>query len=309
MSDKDIDRIIRLNLSPLYVSVHVTDVETRKKMLNNRFAGDVLRYLDRLDENGITINAQIVLCKNVNDKAELDRTLRDLSKYQNIGSIAVVPSGLTKHREGLYPLEPFTKEDAEKVLDQVNAFGNTMLKERGSRLVFPSDEFYLKADRPIPEESYYEDYPQLENGVGMIASMRGEFEAELDYLSEDYDTEKEIRCSIATGYAAYDFIKELAATLEKHCENLRCTVYPIENRFFGENITVAGLVCGCDLLEQLKDKPLGDYLILPSVMLRDEQDRFLDDITLEEVSQTLNIPVRLSLSTGEDFIRTILDNE
>ena len=309
LTNADIDRIIKMRLTPINISVHTTNPALRCQMMNNRFAGDVLAYLDRLDESGIAINAQIVLCKGVNDGKELDRSLNDLAAYKNIGSIAVVPSGLTKHREGLYPLKPFTKEDANLVLDQVNAFGEKMLLEKGRRLVFPSDEFYLKAEREIPSEDYYEDYPQLENGVGMIASMRGEFEAELDYLSEDYDTKKEIRCSIATGYAAYDFIKELAATLEKHCQNLRCTVYPIENRFFGENITVAGLVCGCDLLEQLKDKPLGDYLILPSVMLRDEQDRFLDDITLEEVSQTLNIPVRLSLSTGEDFIRTILDNE
>lgn len=309
LTSADIDRIIKMRLTPINISVHTTNPTLRCQMMNNRFAGDVLSYLDRLDENGIAINAQIVLCKGVNDGTELDRTLNDLAAYQNIGSIAVVPSGLTKHREGLYPLKPFTQEDANLVLDQVNAFGEKMLLEKGRRLVFPSDEFYLKAERDIPSEDYYEDYPQLENGVGMIASMRGEFEAELDYLSEDYDTEKEIHCSIATGYAAYDFIKELAATLEKQCKNLRCTVYPIENRFFGENITVAGLICGCDLLEQLKDKPLGDYLILPSVMLRDEQDRFLDDITLEEVSRNLNIPVRLSLSTGEDFIRTILDNE
>ena len=309
LTSADIDRIIKMRLTPINISVHTTNPTLRCQMMNNRFAGDVLSYLDRLDENGIAINAQIVLCKGVNDGTELDRTLNDLAAYQNIGSIAVVPSGLTKHREGLYPLKPFTQEDANLVLDQVNAFGEKMLLEKGRRLVFPSDEFYLKAERDIPSEDYYEDYPQLENGVGMIASMRGEFEAELDYLSEDYDTEKEIHCSIATGYAAYDFIKELAATLEKQCQNLRCTVYPIENRFFGENITVAGLICGCDLLEQLKDKPLGDYLILPSVMLRNEQDRFLDDITLEEVSQNLNITVRLSLSTGEDFIRTILDNE
>lgn len=307
LSNADIDRIIKMRLTPINVSVHTTNPTLRCSMMNNRFAGDVLSYLDRLDQNGIAINAQIVLCKGVNDEKELDRTLSDLAAYQNIGSVAIVPSGLTKHREGLYPLEPFTKADAEKVLDQVNAFGEKMLLEKGRRLVFPSDEFYLKAEREIPDEAYYEDYPQLENGVGMIASMRGEFEAELAYLSEDYDTEREIHCSIATGYAAYDFIKELASVLEKHCPKLHCRVYRIENRFFGENITVAGLVCGCDLIEQLKDKPLGDFLTLPSVMLRDEQDRFLDDTTLQELSQTLNVPVRLSPSTGADFIRTILE--
>ena len=309
LSDADIDRIIKMRLTPINISVHTTNPALRCQMMNNRFAGDVLSYLDRLDKSGIAINAQIVLCKGVNDGAELDRTLSDLSAFKNIGSVAVVPSGLTKHREGLYPLEPFTKEDARAVLDQVNAFGEKMLSEKGRRLVFPSDEFYLKAESAIPEEDYYEDYPQLENGVGMIASMRGEFEAELEYLAEDYDTQKEIHCSIATGYAAYSFIQELVDTLKKHCPNLNCTVYPIENRFFGENITVAGLVCGCDLIEQLQDKPLGNFLALPSVMLRDEQDRFLDDTTLETLSERLNIPVRLSPSTGEDFIRTILDND
>lgn len=309
LSDADIDRIIKMRLTPINISVHTTNPALRCQMMNNRFAGDVLRYLDRLNENGIAVNAQIVLCKGVNDGKELDRTLNDLAKLENIGSVAVVPSGLTKHREGLYPLEPFTKEDAAAVLDQVNAFGEKMLSEKGRRLVFPSDEFYLKAERAIPDEDYYEDYPQLENGVGMIASMKGEFEAELEFLSEDYDTEKEIHCSIATGYAAYGFIKELVDILKQHCKNLDCKVYPIENRFFGENITVAGLICGCDLIEQLKDKPLGDFLALPSVMLRDEQDRFLDDTTLEELSQTLNLPVRLSPSTGADFIRTILDND
>ena len=309
LSDADIDRIIKMRLTPINISVHTTNPALRCQMMNNRFAGDVLRYLDRLNENGIAINAQIVLCKGVNDGKELDRTLNDLTKLENIGSVAVVPSGLTKHREGLYPLEPFTKEDAAAVLDQVNAFGEKMLSEKGRRLVFPSDEFYLKAERAIPDEDYYEDYPQLENGVGMIASMKGEFEAELEFLSEDYDTEKEIHCSIATGYAAYGFIKELVDILKQHCKNLDCKVYPIENRFFGENITVAGLICGCDLIEQLRDKPLGDFLALPSVMLRDEQDRFLDDTTLEELSQTLNVPVRLSPSTGADFIRTILDND
>ena len=309
LTDADIDRIIKMRLTPINISVHTTNPSLRCSMMNNRFAGDVLRYLDRLDESGIAINAQIVLCKGVNDGKELDRTLNDLAAYQNIGSVAVVPSGLTKHREGLYPLEPFTKEDAEHVLDQVNTFGEAMLLNKGRRLAFPSDEFYLKAERDIPGEEYYEDYPQLENGVGMIASMRGEFEAELAYLSEDYDTQREIHCSIATGYAAYDFIKELAQTLEEHCPNLNCHVYRIENKFFGENITVAGLICGCDLIEQLKDKPLGEFLILPTVMLRDEQDRFLDDTTLETLEQTLKIPVRLSPSTGEDFIRTILDQE
>ena len=306
LTDGDIDRIIKMRLSPVNISVHTTNPTLRCQMMNNRFAGEVLRYLDRLDKAGIVINAQIVLCKGVNDGAELDSTLKDLAKYENIGSVAVVPSGLTKHREGLYPLSPFTKEEAAAVLGQVNAFGDKMLKKRGTRLVFPSDEFYLKAEEPIPDEDYYEDYPQLENGVGMIASMLGEFTAELPYVAEDYDPTKKVRCSVATGYAAYGFIKSLTEKLSQQMPNFRCTVYPIENRFFGEEITVAGLLCGCDLKEQLKDKPLGDFLALPSVMLRDEGDRFLDDTTLADLQKTLGVPIRLSLSTGEDFIRTLL---
>lgn len=307
LSEKDIDRIIKMRLSPVNISVHTTNPALRCTMMKNKNAGTVLTYLDRLAKADIAINAQIVLCKGINDQNELSRTLNDLTAYlPALQSIAVVPAGLTKHREGLYPLEPFTREEAASVISQVNTFGDRMKKEHGSRLAFVSDEFYLKAALPFPDEDYYEDYPQLENGVGMIASMRGEFEQELDYLAEDYDLDKPIRCSIATGAAAYGFLSELVATLKQRCPRFDCTVYAIENRFFGENITVAGLICGCDLIEQLKDKDLGDFLALPAVMLRDEGDRFLDDTTLDQVEKTLGVPTRLSLSTGEAFIKTLL---
>lgn len=307
LSESDIDRIIKMRLSPVNISVHTTNPALRCKMMQNKNAGKVLSYLKKLADAGIAINAQIVLCKGLNDKEELDRTLSDLTSYRPaLASVAVVPAGLTKHREGLYPLEPFSKEDAAAVIAQVNAFGDEMLKKEGSRLVFPSDEFYLKAEIPFPGEEYYEGYPQLENGVGMIASMRGEFEEAIAFLSEDYDLSRPIRCSIATGYAAFGFISELVSLLKERCPNLSCTVYPIENRFFGEHITVAGLICGCDLLEQLRGKDLGDFLAIPEVMLRDEKDRFLDDTTLEELEKKLGLPIRLSPSTGEDFIRTLL---
>ena len=248
-----------------------------------------------------------MLCKGVNDRDELSRTLADLAcYYPTLQSVAVVPAGITAHREGLYPLEPFHKAEAAEVLDQINAFGDTMLTKHGTRLVFPSDEWYLTAERPLPDEDYYEGYPQLENGVGMITSMRAEFDCELDYLSEDYDLEKEINCSIATGKAAYSFIKSLIDTLTARCKHFNCRVYEIENDFFGHTITVAGLVTGGDLIAQLKDKPLGDFLVLPRVMLRDEGDRFLDDTTLDSVSTTLKLPIRLSQSTGDDFIRVLL---
>lgn len=307
LKDEDIDRIIKMRLSPINISVHTTNPALRCEMMQNRFAGDVLRYLERLSTAGIAINAQIVLCKGVNDKDELSRTLADLAcYYPALQSVAVVPAGITAHREGLYPLEPFHKAEAAEVLDQINAFGDTMLTKHGTRLVFPSDEWYLTAERPLPDEDYYEGYPQLENGVGMITSMRAEFDCELDYLSQDYDLEKEINCSIATGKAAYSFIKSLIDTLTARSKHFNCRVYEIENDFFGHTITVAGLVTGGDLIAQLKDKPLGDFLVLPRVMLRDEGDRFLDDTTLDSVSTTLKLPIRLSQSTGDDFIRVLL---
>ena len=307
LTDEDIDRIIKMRLSPINISVHTTNPALRCTMMQNRFAGDVLRYLEKLAKADIAINAQIVLCKGVNDQKELLRTLADLTAYlPALQSVAVVPAGITAHREGLYPLEPFNKEEAAAVLDTINAFGDTMLKKHGTRLVFPSDEWYLTAERTLPDEDYYEGYPQLENGVGMITSMKAEFEDALDYLSEDYDLSKEITCSIATGVAAYPFIKSLADVLMARCPHFHCHVYEIENDFYGHTITVAGLVTGGDIIKTLKDKPLGDFLVLPSVMLRDEGDRFLDDTTIEDLESTLNIKTRQSQSTGDAFINALL---
>lgn len=310
LKDADIDRIIKMRLSPINISVHTTDPVLRCQMMKNKNAGSSLAYLGRLAEAGIAINAQIVLCRGVNDGEALQKTLRDLTAYlPALQSVAVVPAGLTRHREGLYPLTPFTKEEAGAVIDAVHAFGDAMLKQRGTRLVFPSDEFYLTAGRPLPPEDFYEGYPQLENGVGMITSLREEFLAEYDYLAEDYDTERAISCSIATGKAAFPLISELVEALKQKCPRLHCTVYPIENRFFGEQITVAGLICGCDLTEQLAGRELGDFVAIPSVMLRDEGDRFLDDMTLQEAERRLGVKLVPSLSTGADFIRTILGNK
>lgn len=307
LKDADIDRIVKMRLSPINISVHTTSPTLRCQMLNNKNAGDVLRYLDRLTKANIAINAQIVLCKGVNDGDELEKTLTDLSHYlPALQSVAVVPAGITKHREGLYPLAPFTKEEARTVLDALNTFGEAMLKKQGTRLVFPSDEWYLTAELPLPDEDYYEGYPQLENGVGMITSMRREFEDALPYLAEDYDLSKTVECSIATGEAAYPFILSLTEALARKHKHFTCRVYKIDNDFYGRTITVAGLVTGGDIIRQLQDKPLGDFLVLPSVMLRDEKDRFLDDVTLDEVENALSTPIRLSLSNGESFIDTLL---
>jgi len=307
LTNEDIDRIIRMRLSPINISVHTTEPELRCHMMHNKHAGEVLSYLKRLAEANIAINAQIVLCKGVNDGAHLLRTLNDLVGYlPALQSVAVVPAGITAHREGLYPLSPFTEEEAGEVLDQINTFGDLMLKTHGSRLVYPSDEFYLTAKRPLPDEDYYEGYPQLENGVGMITSMQGEFDAAIDYLSEDYDLSRTVTCSIATGEAAYPFIRSLADTLMKRAPHFTCHVYRVENDFFGHTITVAGLLTGQDLIAKLKDKELGDFLLLPTVMLRDEGDRFLDDTTLTELEQALHTPVRLARPTGDDFIQALL---
>ena len=307
LKDQDIDRIIKMRLSPINISVHTTNPALRCHMMHNKNAGDVLSYLKRLAEAGIDINAQIVLCKGVNDKEELMRTLNDLLAYlPALKSVAVVPAGITKHRENLYPLEPFTEGEAREVLSTLNVFGDEMLSRYGTRLVFPSDEWYLTAKLPLPDEDYYEDYPQLENGVGMITSMRTEFELALPYLEEDYDVTKAVHCSIATGSAAYPFIKSLIDSITARHPHFTCHVYEIKNDFFGHTITVAGLVCGCDLKKQLKDKPLGDFLVLPAVMLRDEGDRFLDDTTLKELSDCLHTEVRLSQSTGDAFLEALL---
>ncbi len=307
MSDSDIDRIIKMHMSPINISVHTTNPELRCKMLHNRFAGDSLRHLKRLCEAGIAVNAQIVLCKGVNDGAELEGSLTDLATLgESIQSVAIVPAGLTKYRESLFPLSPFTPEEASAVIDQINRHGEHSLQTRGERLFYAADEFYLKAGRPLPSPDYYEGYPQLDNGVGMITCMGEEFSDAMEYLTKDYDTSVANNFSIATGRAAHDFISDITKTLCDACPGLSGQVYQIENRFFGSEITVAGLICGCDLYEQLKDKPLGERLYISSTMLRDSQDLFLDGISLEELSEKLGVPIIPVDSTGDAFIKALL---
>jgi len=307
MTQEDIDRIIKMRTSPINISVHTTNPELRCRMMNNRFTGKVLSYLKDLSDAGIGINCQIVLCKGHNDKNELDRTLGDLEKYvPSVESIAVVPAGLTKHREGLYPLEPFSAQECEYVIGQVNRFGERFLEKFGKRLVYCSDEFYLKAGIELPDASYYEEYPQLDNGVGSIRSMSDEFYDELEYLSEDYDINVQKKFSIATGSAAYDFISKITDKLCDRCKGLDGRVFCIKNKFFGENITVAGLITGGDLIDQLKGKELGDYLFIPCVMLRSEGDLFLDNVSIDEVERELSIKVVVCENNGYDFIRQIM---
>ncbi len=308
LTEQDAERIIEMKTSPINVSVHTTNPELRVKMMNNKRAGECLAYLKRFADAGIELNCQIVLCKGLNDGAELDRSMRDLCELApHLCGVSVVPAGLTCHREGLYPLEPFTPAETAAIIDQVDAFAGECRKKYGSRLFFCSDEMYLRCGRAIPDEDYYEGYPQLENGVGMIRSLQTEFDEELEYL-DDYDLTKERTVSIATGEAAYPFIRSLCDTLCRRVPTLKVHVYKITNDFFGPNITVAGLITGRDLLAGLprEREQLGSRLLIPSVMLRAEGDRFLDDLTLTELADTLGIEVIPTDSNGTDLVSKLL---
>ena len=311
LHDKDIDRIIEMHISPVNVSVHTTNPELRVKMMHNKRAGEVLSYMDKLAAANISLCGQIVLCKGINDGEELDRSMRDLSKlFPAMQSVSIVPSGLTKHREKLYPLEHFTREDALEVIAQVDKFAEEFKKKNGSRMFFCADEFYLKAELPLPDEDYYEGYPQIENGVGMIRSLVEEFKSELDYIGEYLPDFKAPRCvSIATGVAAYDMVSALCRALEEKVKGLEVKVYKIINNFFGESITVSGLLTGKDISEQLKGQDLGDILLFPENALRAGEDIFLDDMTPDELSKLLGVPVAPSSDTGEGFICSVLGVE
>lgn len=307
LSEEDVDRIIEMKTSPINVSVHTTNPELRVKMMKNKNAGKVLSYLRRFADAGISLNCQIVLCKGINDGKELERSMTDLAAlYPSLIGVSIVPAGITNYRDGLCHLEPFTAEEAGEVIDTIDKFGEKCLKKFGTRLFFSSDELYIEAGRELPGEDYYEGYPQIENGVGMIRSMDGEFTDELDFLDE-YDLEKPRKVSVATGAAAYDFIKSLADRLCEQVPTLECHVYKIINDFFGHNITVAGLLTGKDLANQLNGKDLGDRLLIPRVTLRSEGDVFLDDTTPEWLAEQLGgievVPVE---STGNDFVSKVL---
>ena len=291
LTEADVDRIIAMRMSPVNISVHTVNPELRVKMMRNKHAGEVLSYLPRLAEAGITLNCQIVLCRGINDGDELDRSMRELAAlHPAVGSVSVVPAGLTKYRDKLYPLSPYTPEEAAAVIRQVSAFGEECLERFGSRIFFCGDELYIKAGLPLPDEDFYEEFAQIENGVGMIASMRAEFDAaERLSLSDGEDTadSSERVVSVATGFAAYGFLRELADRAEQASRGLRVNVYAIRNDFFGESITVAGLLTGHDVAAQLAQKELGGLLLLPRVMLRAEGDLFLDGMTPDILSEKL----------------------
>lgn len=288
LSEKDIERIIKMRISPVNISVHTTDPELRVKMMRNRFAGDCLKYIPMLDEAGITINAQLVLCRGYNDGDALERSLKELSKLENIDSIALVPCGLTGHREGLCEIEPFDKESAADVIAIADRYGEENYKNRGARLIYASDEFFLIAGKDIPDSDYYEGYPQLENGVGMIRSDTDEF---YECLENTDALPYNRNISIATGEAAFGFISSLASKAMEKYKSLNINVYAIKNEFFGGKVSVSGLVTGGDLKKQLSGKELGDTLYIPENMLRAEGDLFLDGVSLDELEKALGVNV------------------
>ena len=304
MKDKDIERIIKFKLAPINISVQTTNPELRCKMLHNRFAGEALKKIDRLYEAGTPMNGQVVMCKNLNDGDELDRTIRDLTKYiPCMESVSVVPVGLSKYRDGLYPLEPITAEDAAKTIDIIEKWQKKVYAEHGIHFIHASDEFYILAGRELPEEGRYDGYIQLENGVGMIRLLTTEVHEALDELEGDEEKEE---LSIATGKLAAVYLAGFLEEIKKKFPNRKVHLYPIRNDFFGEMITVAGLITGQDLIAQLKDKPLGSRLLLPECMFRSGEEVFLDDITRQEVENALQVPVNIVKSSGQDFVNAVL---
>lgn len=304
MKDEDIDRIISMHLN-VNISVHTTNPELRCKMMNNRFAGEKLKYLKRLADADIGMNCQIVLCPGLNDGDELKRSLDDLGKLAPaVKSVAVVPVGLTKFREGLYPLKLFDKDGAAETIRVIEEYQQKFLKDFGTRLVFPADEFYLTAGLPIPDNDYYEDYPQYENGVGMLRSLEDEFSRRMKEI--DAMPHKLRNVSIATGAAAYEFISELARSAEEKYPGLNCRVYKIINNFFGDTITVTGLLTGQDLAEQLLGKNLGGTLLLSESMVMRGSDIFLDDTTVPQLEQKLNVKIKLTPQDGAKLFDNIV---
>ena len=306
MSDKDIDRIIRYNLGPINISVQSTNPELRCKMLNNRFAGEALDKIKNLYDAGIEMNGQIVLCRGVNDGDELKRSIEDLMEYLPfVRSVSVVPSGLTKYREGLYPLEPFTKDDAENVIDLIESYQAKCYEKYGLHFIHASDEWYILAERDFPEEDRYDGYIQLENGVGMMRLLSEEFDVAINNVKDINVKERSV--SIATGALAYPLIKKLSDKVMAKYPKINVSVYSIRNDFFGEMITVSGLITGQDLINQLTGQKLGETLLLPSNMLRSGEKVFLDDITVSEVEKALQVKVNIVESSGKDFLESIIN--
>lgn len=308
ISEHEVDRIIKMHISPINISVHTTNPELRNRMMHNRFAGDSLKVLYRLAEAGTKINCQLVLCPGWNDGDELKKTLDDLtSLYPSVQSIAAVPLGMTKFRDGLEKLTPYNKDSARATVSIIEDYGDKCLKKYGTRIVYAADEFYLKAEMPMPDEDYYEEYAQLDNGVGMCTLLKSEFVQAVNEENMPYD--ESVNVSIATGTAAYPLLCELVDIAKKKWHNLNCKVFEIKNNFFGESITVSGLVTGGDLISQLKNQDLGNTLLLPSSMFRAQGDIMLDDTSVNDIETALNVRVRITQNDGFDLLSAILNGE
>ncbi|MGN0326991.1 MAG: DUF512 domain-containing protein [Lachnospiraceae bacterium] len=310
LKDHDIERIIHYRLEPINISFQTMNPKLRCMMLNNRFAGDALKKVDRLYEADIIMNGQIVLCKGINDGEELRYSLEKLFSYRPVlESVSVVPVGLSKYREGLYPLEPFTKEDACEVIDLIEEYQRKAYADGELHFVHASDEWYILAERELPEEERYDGYLQLENGVGMLRLMINETREAIEKYAKRRILFPPMKISMATGLLAYRTILSLTKEFMKAFPMIEITVYPIRNDFFGEMITVSGLITAQDLIAQLKDKPLGDRLLLPENMLRSGEEVFLDDLTVTDVQNALQVPIDIVKSSSMGFVQTILETE
>lgn len=304
LSKEDIERILFYKLSPINISIHTTNEELRCKMLHNRFAGSSLDKMLQLKDGGITMNGQIVLCKGFNDGDELERTIHDLSAFlPQLQSVSIVPVGLTKFRDKLEKLEKFNKEDAIKVLEIIHRWQNIFLTHYKTRFIYAGDEWYITAGLPIPDSDSYEGYPQIENGVGLLRSFQDEF---YEYLAEIKGDERNKKISLATGVLAAPFLKQMTQKLMDKFTGIQIMVYTIENNFFGNDITVAGLLTGGDLITQLQSQPLGEYLLFPDVLLRNGETVLLDDVTVQEIESTLQTSIRIVQSDGKSFIDSII---
>lgn len=308
MKEKDIERIIRYKLEPINVSVHTMNPELRCKMLNNRFAGEALEKLHRLNDAGVEMNGQIVLCKGVNDREELERSIRELTEYiPQMKSVSVVPVGLSKYREGLFPLEPFTKEDAIETLRIIHKWQDYCMEHYNTHFIHAGDEWYLLAEMEMPPEGNYDGYLQLENGVGMMRLLENEFLEALENAQDDFSTFK--KGTIATGLSAAPMLIKLMAEAKKKFPQLDITVVPVKNDFFGERITVSGLLTGQDLERQLKGKTLGEHVLLPCNVLKSGEDVFLDDMTFTELENALQVKIDIVKSSGQELLDAILEKE
>lgn len=308
LTDADIDRIIEMHISPINISVHTTDPELRVKMMRNKRAGESLRYIRRLADGGCELHCQIVLCKGLNDGDALKKTMTDLSYYYpSVTSVSVVPAGLTAHRDGLYPLEQFSPSECAEVVDLIEAYGDMCLEKYGCRIFYASDEFYIKAERPLPGDEFYGAYDQLDNGVGLVTLFMTEIDAELEAIdSYDFKRGEKRRVSIATGEAAYSYIKLAAEKIMSACDELECNVYCVKNEFFGGQVTVAGLLTGVDMAAALKGRDLGDELLIPQSSLRAEGDLFLCGHSPEWLSDELGVDVTVAGNDAVSFVSAVL---